>query len=107
MNALDLDDLHQHREDLTGSADRLTLVTDAGRPVFVGVPLSGRLSAEGVGTDSALRLYDDGVLTLGKAAHLAELSTGASVALLQDAGIDAVRHDPDELEDDLEPLRGR
>ena len=66
-------DLRERIGDLTRDAEsgRLSLVTKRGRPLFVAVPFSEELLREGVGFSLALQLYQDEVITAGRAATIA------------------------------------
>ncbi len=80
---------------------KLSVVTKHGRPVFVAVPLDERALREGIGAALAMKLYKEDVLTLGKAARLANLTVEAFLEKLGAWGIPSVRYSPQELDEEL------
>jgi prevent-host-death family protein len=99
MKCFDVRDLRERCGDLVRNAEQgsLAIVAEHGRPLFVVVPLDDDLRA-GVGAALAIRLFEVGALSLGKAAELAGLSYEAFVEQLGALSIPAVGHPPDELD---------
>jgi len=56
---------------------------------------------------AAIKFFEAGKLSLGKAAKLAELKKMEFVKLLSEHGVPVYNYPPDELEDDLISLRSR
>lgn len=106
LKTFNIRDLRQRTGTLVREAEEggLSLVTKHGRAVFLAVPLSERLLEAGVHQALALHLYEHGVVSLSKAARLAEVPVERFLRLLSAAGVDAVRYPPEELEDELRHL---
>lgn len=107
MDAFTIRDLRERTGDLVrgAKAGKLSVVTRHGRPVFVAVPLDEQLLKEGVHTALAIKLYEEEVLSLGKAARLACMSTEEFIEKLAAAKIPAVRYEAEELQEELATLR--
>ena len=103
MDSFTVRDLRERTGELIRQAEagNLVLVTKHGRPVFVGIPLEERLLREGVDLALALKLYEEDVVSLGKAARLANLSVSKFLNKLSSLGIDAVRYPPEEIEEEI------
>lgn len=86
-------------------AGKMNIVTRHGEPVFLAVPFSEELINLGVKTRIAVLLYDQEVLSLGKAAKFAGMSLAAFMGILGELQIPVVRHSPEELAEELEILR--
>ena len=82
-------------------AGKLSVVTSHGRPVFVAVPLDEHLLENGVHVAMAAKLYDDEVVSLGKAAKLAGVSIEEFIEILDTMKIPVVRYDPAEIQQEL------
>jgi prevent-host-death family protein len=104
MHTFNIRDLRQRTGQLVRDAEsgELSLVTKYGRPVFVAVPMSGRLLEHGVHQALAIKLFADRVLSLSKAARLADLPVERFLQALAAAGVDAVDYPPEELDQELE-----
>ncbi|MHC4887315.1 MAG: UPF0175 family protein [Planctomycetota bacterium] len=76
---------------------RLSIITKHGKPSILAIPFDGPLLELGVNRDLALSLFENRQVSLAKAAKLAELSIEDFLALLSEAGIDAVDYPNDEL----------
>jgi antitoxin (DNA-binding transcriptional repressor) of toxin-antitoxin stability system len=76
--------LREHTGALIHNAEigKLSLITKHGQPVFLAVPFSEDLLVLGLRPVMAVKLYEEGVLTLGKAAKLAGLSIEAFIEKL-------------------------
>lgn len=79
----------------------VSLVTRDGEAVFVTVPVDERLLASGFLEVIAVKLFQEGVLSLGKAAGLARQPIERFLESLAAAGVPAVAHDPFDLDREL------
>jgi prevent-host-death family protein len=106
MHSFSIRDLRQRSGELVRDAEegRLSLVTKHGRLVFVAVPMSERLLESGVHEALAVKLFQDRVLSLGKAARFAGLGVEAFMEALAASSVDVVDYDPSELDDELAAL---
>ena len=103
MDAFTIRDLRERTGELIRGAEagELSIVTKHGQPVFVAVPFDETLLKEGVGVALAVRLFDDEVISLGKAAKLAGMPQAEFIDLLGALKIPVVRYDKDELQQEL------
>ena len=106
MNLFTVRDLRERTGELIRDAEagKLSVVTKHGQPIFVAVPLDEQMIQSGLPVAFAMRLYEEEVLSLGKAARLARLSPEAFIEKLGAAGIPVVRYDPQELDNELAAL---
>jgi len=81
---------------------KLGLVTKHGKPTMLTIPFDDVVLSLGVHRSLALSLFSSGQLTLTQAAKLAKMPLEQFIALLGEAGIDAVDYPPAELIDELE-----
>jgi len=103
MRTFKLTELQKNPEELlrnTGEG-HLSLVTSQGEPAFVTVPVDERLIATGLLEVIAVKLYDEGVLSLSKAASFSRQSIERFLESLAAAGVDTVAYDPAELDQEL------
>lgn len=103
MVAFTIRDLRERTGELIRDAEegKLSIVTKHGQPVFVAVPFDETLLKEGVRVALAVKLFDDEVISLGKAAKLAGVSQGEFVDHLGALKIPVVRYGKDELQREL------
>ena len=103
MDAFTIRDLRERTGDLVRDAEagQLAVVTKRGRPLFVAVPFDETLIREGVDVAMAAKLYTEGLLSLTRAARLAQLSAEAFIEKLGAMGIDVVDYPPEELDQEL------
>lgn len=96
-------DLRERTGDLIRDAEqgRLSVITKHGRPVFVAVPFDEVLVKEGVMVALAVKLFDDDVVSLGKAAKLAGMPLGEFIDHLGALKIPVVRYGKEELQREL------
>lgn len=73
MKAFTTRDLRERTAEVVRVAEegKMSVVTKRGKPVFVAVPFDEALLESGVRILLAIRLFDDGKLTLGQAARFA------------------------------------
>ena len=83
-------------------AGRVSIITKRGRPSALTVPFGRRLLELGVDKDLALTLFEHKLLTMEKAAKLADLPLDEFMDLLAQAGSVAVDYPPAELDDELQ-----
>ena len=81
--------------------DKLTIVTKHGKPVFVTVPFSKEIVKSGVMFVLAARFFQDGIMSIGRAALFAGCSTSEFIDYLGKAGIPSVHYSAEELEQEL------
>jgi predicted HTH domain antitoxin len=82
------------------------LVTVNGQAVLMSVPLGKGVVSPEVLVELAARLFDSEQIGLGQAARMAGLSHSEMIDELGRRSIPVVRYAPDELERELEVLRG-
>lgn len=100
MESFTIRDLRERTGELVRNAEqgKLAVVAKHGHPLFVAVPLDEQLLRSGVGVALAVKLFQDGTLSLGRSAKLAGLSYEAFVEQLAAIGIPAVDYLPDDLD---------
>jgi len=106
MQTFTIRDLRDRTAEIVRDAEagKLSLVTRHGEPVFVAVPFDEALLREGVHVALAARLFDEQLLSLGKAARVAGMSAPEFVDRLARLGIPVARPAPDELGQELDAL---
>ncbi len=72
-----------------------------GRPVFLAVPFSEEIVELGLKPALAIKLYQEGVLTLEKAARFAGISIETLIERLGSLGIPVVSYSPEDLNQEL------
>ncbi|MDR2261756.1 MAG: UPF0175 family protein [Azoarcus sp.] len=103
MQTFSIRDLRARSGDLSHEAEqgRLSLVTRHGQPLFVSVPFTEELLQTGVHTALAIRLFQEGTLTPGRAARLARMSLAEFLETVSAQGIAVVDYAPAELTEEL------
>jgi prevent-host-death family protein len=103
MDTFTVRDLREHTGQLIHDAEagKLSLVTKHGRPVFLAVPFDENLLKLGLKQALAIKLYQEGTLTLEKAAKLADISIEAWIEILGSLGVSAVNYPPTDLKREL------
>lgn len=103
METFSIRDLRERSGELVRQAEtgHLSLIAKHGRPLFVAVPMDEHLLSQGVGVAMACRLFADKVVTLSKAAKLADLSVEAMMERLGTMGIPVADHSAEELDLEL------
>lgn len=106
MRAFTVRDLREHTGALVHQAEagKLSIVTKHGRPVFVAVPLDDFLLEYGVHTALAIDLFQEGTLSLAKAAKLSGVSLEAFMEQLASLGIPVVDYPPSDLDEEITHL---
>lgn len=82
-------------------AGQVSVITKRGKPAVVAVPFGSRLVDLGLDKDLALALFEQGLITLAKAAKLAGVTQDVFMDLMAEAGSVAVDYPPEELTDEL------
>lgn len=106
MESFTVRDLRERTGDLIRDAEagKLSVITKHGQPVFVAVPFDEILLREGVRVALAVKLYDEEVVSLGKAAKLAGVSLIEFINHLGSLQIPVVRYGQADLEAELAGL---
>jgi prevent-host-death family protein len=107
MDTFTVRDLRERTGDLIRDAveGKLSMVTRHGKPVFVAVPFDEALLRSGVHVVMAVKLFDEGHISLGKAARLADMSVAEFMEHLASLNIPVARPEPEELEQELAAFR--
>jgi prevent-host-death family protein len=100
MESFTVRDLRERTGELVRNAEqgKLAVVAKHGHPLFVAVPLDEEMLRSGIHVALAIKLFQDGTLSLGKASKLAGLSYEAMVEQLASMGVPAVDYPPEELD---------
>jgi hypothetical protein len=103
MHTLTDDDIQRDPGRLFDDAQRgqVTVVTTQGRALLMTVPLDKGSPAPGALLDLAAILYDDGQISLGRAAEIAGLAYADMMDELGRRGIATIRLRPGELDREL------
>lgn len=103
MGAISIEQLIKSPAGLIAEAEngQVAIVTKDGRPLFLAVPYDERLAKEGVHIAVAIRLYEDEVISLGKAARIAGLSLSELIDRLGALNIPVIRYPADDLEPEI------
>jgi prevent-host-death family protein len=107
MDTFTVRDLRERTGELIRDAEegRLALVTKHGQPVFIAVPFDEWLVRFGLPVALAMRLYEEGVVSLGQASRIAGLAEEEFIERLGAAGVAAARYAADELESEIAVLQ--
>ena len=103
MHTLTDDELRREPQALLDDARRgeVTLITTAGRPVVLAVPLADGRPVQPALVDLAAQLYDREMISLERAARIAGLAYSEMIDELGRRGIATIRLTPGELEREL------
>lgn len=82
-------------------AGRLAVLTRYGTPLMIGVPITNFLLEKGVHTGLAVSLYESGVLTLAKAAQVANLGLEEFMTLISSLDISVADYEPGDIEKEM------
>lgn len=106
METFTVRDLRERTGELIRGAEegRLAVVTKHGNPVFVAVPFDEALLQSGVRIALAIKLFDEGVLTLAQAARFAGLHLEEMIERTGETGVTVVRQPTEELDAELEVM---
>lgn len=103
MRTITADDLNRQPQRLIEDAQRgdSAIVTVAGEPVLLALPLGKGLDSQPVLLEVAITLFDREQISLGLAARLAGLSYSEMIDELGRRGVAVIRLKPGELEREL------
>lgn len=87
-------------------AGELIMVTNRNNPISLSVPFSDELLQSGIGVSMAVKLFEEGVLTLTKSAKFAKMPVEEFLLKLTALGVIVVDQTAKELESDLEAISG-
>lgn len=106
MQTFSVRDLRDRTGELIREAEagHLSVVAKHGQPVFVAVPLDEPMLQHGVRVALAMKLFQEGVLSAGKAARFAGQDKFRFLQQLADAGIPVVDYPIEELDQELAAL---
>lgn len=82
-------------------AGAISVISRNGTPLTVNIPFDETLLKLGAHKALAVKLYQEGILTLSKAAKLASLPTDEFIAVLGVAGVSVMGYGSDELTQEL------
>ncbi|MES9880862.1 MAG: UPF0175 family protein [Sedimenticola sp.] len=88
----------------SAKSGEVVLLTNRSVPMSLTVPFDDYLLAEGVHIDIAVKLFEEEVLTLAKAAKVAKMSMAAFMEKLAALDVVVIEQSKDELLEDLEGL---
>ena len=88
----------------SAQSGEVVLLTNRSEPMSLSVPFDDYLLEEGVHVDIAVKLFEDGVLTLAKASKVAKMSMAAFMEKLAALDVVVVDQSKEELLEDLEGL---
>ena len=103
MGAMSVEQLIKNPAKLIEEAEsgQVAIVTREGRPVLLAIPYDERLAKEDVHVAVAVRLYQNELVSLGRAARIAGLSLSEFIDRLGALDIPVIRYPPEELEREL------
>lgn len=103
MDTFTVRDLRERTGELIHDAEmgKLSLITKHGQPIFIAMPFSEELLELGLRPAIAIKLYQEEVLTLGKAAKLAGQSIEGFIERLGKLAIPVVHYSPIEIDQEL------
>lgn len=109
MNNIDIfsvRDLRLHSGSLIKDAEngQISLITKHGKPAILALPFDEQLLKIGINQNLAIKLFENRLVTLSKAAKIAFLSIEEFTDLLQETGISVVDYSPDELDEEMKVL---
>lgn len=100
MGAISIEQLLASPAKLIEQAEsgQVAVVTKDGRPVLLAIPYDDRLAKEDVHIAVAVRLYQNEIVSLGRAARIAGLSLSEFIDRLGVLDIPVIRYAPEDLE---------
>ena len=96
-------DLRVHSSTFLKGAEKgqISIITKHGKPAILALPFDQQLLKNGINMDLALKLYENKLISLSKAAKIASLSMEEFIDLIQDTGISIVDYSPEELNEEM------
>ena len=106
MQTFTIRDLRDRTADIVRDAEagKLSVVTRHGQPVFVAVPFDEILLQEGMRVSLALKLFDDGAVSLRQGAKVAGMSLSEFMVECSARGVPVVRYPAEELKQEMAVL---
>ncbi len=103
MCVISIEDLVKSPAVLIAAAEsgRIAIVTKDGRPLFLALPCDERLAKEEVHVAVAVRLYENEVTSLGKAARIAALSLSEFIDRLGALNVPVIRYPAEDLQREI------
>ena len=104
IDVLSVRDLRIRSSELVRDAEggRFSIITKWGKPCVLALPFDSRLLTLGIDRDLALHLFEKKIVTLAKAAKIANLPIDQFMDLLSEAGLEAVNYPPEELDEEMQ-----
>ena len=88
----------------SAAAGEFVLVTNRNDPIALAIPFSDELLRAGVHVDLAVKLFEEGVVSLVKAARLAKMPVEDFMNTLASLGVAVVDQSSEELSSDIAAL---
>jgi predicted HTH domain antitoxin len=103
MQSFSIRDLRERSGVLSQEAEQgnLSVVTRHGHPLFISIPFSDELLAQGVHIVLATRLFKEGDISLGKAAKMAKMTLADFTEYVSRLGLPVVDFSEDELDQEM------
>lgn len=107
MQTFTVRDLREHTGALIHDAElgKLSLITKHGHPVFIALPFSEEILELGLRPALAMKLYQEQVVSLEKAAKYAGQSVELFIERMGKLGIPAAHYSPDDLTRELHDFK--
>ena len=80
---------------------QISIITKHGKPKAVTLPFNRELLDLGIATDLALHLFENGLVSMKKAAKLADKTLDEFMDLLPERGISAVDYPAEQLDEEM------
>ena len=106
MNNIDVfsvRDLRIHSGTLLKDAEngQISLITKHGKPAIIALPFDKQLLNIGIDMDLAIKLFENRLISLSKAAKIASLSIEEFIDIMQETGISVVNYAPEDLDNEM------
>lgn len=88
----------------SAQSGEVVLLTNRSEPMSLSVPFDDYLLEQGIHIDIAVKLFEDGVLTLAKASKVAKMPLASFMEKLAELDVVVVDQTREELLEDLEGL---
>lgn len=107
MQTYSVRDLREHTGDLIQGAEegKLSLITKYGNPVFLAIPFNEVMIQNGLQIALAVEVYRESIVSLGKAAKIAQLSIEEFMEKLAAFDIPIVDYPADEIQKELQIIK--
>lgn len=106
MQSFSIRDLRERSGVLSQEAEQgnLSVVTRHGHPLFISLPFSDELLSQGVHIVLATRLFNEGDISLGKAAKMAKMTLAEFTEYVSCLGLSVVDFSENELDQEMSYL---